>query len=105
MERTLALICGSGPLPGRMARQARHDGWRVVAFTFAEAEGVGASVDRVVPSRVTDLGPVLAEFQRERVEAALFAGKFWMHELLHASGGDAVASSFEARAESRADSQ
>jgi DUF1009 family protein len=105
MERTLALICGAGPLPARMARQARRDGWRVVAFTFAEAEGVGDGVERVVPSRVTDLGPVLAAFQEERVAAALFAGKFWIHELLHATEGDAVASSFEAQARSRSDSQ
>ena len=105
MERTLALICGAGPLPARMARQARHDGWRVVAFAFAEPEGVGEGADRVVPSRVTDLGPVLAAFQRERVTAALFAGKFWMQELLHAGQGDAVATSFAAQAESRSDSQ
>ena len=105
MERTLALICGAGPVPAWMARQARHDGWRVLAFAFAPADGVGEWVDRVVPSRVTELGPVLAAFQRERVEAALFAGKFWMGELLHATEADAVATSFAARAQSRSDSQ
>ena len=74
MERTLALICGAGPLPVRMASEARQQGWRVVAFTFAEAEGVAASVDRVVPSRVTALGPVLEALQQEGASAALFAG-------------------------------
>jgi len=107
MERTLALICGAGPVPAWMARQARQDGWRVLAFTFALAEGMAACADRVVPSRVTELGPVLAAFQREGVEAALFAGKFWMHELLHLDGAqvDAATMSFAARAESRSDTQ
>jgi hypothetical protein len=105
VERTLALICGAGPLPARMARQARGDGWRILAFTFAEAEGVGECVDRVVPSRVTELGPVLATLRHEGVEAALFAGKFWMGELLRAdpTRADAVAVSFEAQAQSRSD--
>ena len=105
MERTLALICGAGPLPARMARQAQTDGWRVLAFTFAEAESLGACADRVVPSRVTELGPVLAAFQEEGVEAALFAGKFWMQDLLRAdrTQADAVAASFETQAQSRSD--
>lgn len=107
MERTLALICGAGPVPAWMARQARHDGWRVLAFTFAQAEGLAVSADRVVPSRVTELGPVLAAFQREGVEAALFAGKFWMHELLHLDREqvDSAAISFETQAQSRSDAQ
>jgi DUF1009 family protein len=106
VERALALICGTGPLPARMARQARADGWRVVAFTFAEAAGVGECADRVVPSRVTEIAPVLAAFQRERVSAALFSGKFWMGDLVRADAAhaDAAAVSFEAQARSRADS-
>lgn len=103
MERTLALICGAGPLPARLAAQARRDGWRIVAFTFARAEGVDACADRVVPSRVVELGPVLAVLQEERVTAALFGGKFWMQELLGAdrAQADPVAISFEAEAKSR----
>ncbi len=105
MERTLALICGDGPLPARMAGQARRDGWRVVAFAFGAAEGLEACADRMVPSRVTELGPVLAGLQRERAEAALFAGKFWMRELLtiDRQQADVVAASFERAAESRSD--
>ena len=61
MERTLALIAGGGPLPARMAAQARQQGWRVVAFAFAAVEGLRDETDRVVPSRVTELAPVLAQ--------------------------------------------
>ena len=106
MERTLALICGAGPLPARMAAQARRDGWRILAFTFGEAEGVGECADRVVPSRVTELGPVLAAFQHEGVSAALFAGKFWIQEVVRAdrAQADAVAVSLETEARSRSGS-
>jgi DUF1009 family protein len=106
MERTLALICGTGPLPARMARQARGDGWRVLAFTFAETADIGEVVDRVVPSRVTELGPVLMAFQQEGIEAALFSGKFSMGDVVRADSAqaDAVAVSFETRAQSRSDS-
>jgi DUF1009 family protein len=105
VERTLALICGAGPLPARMATEARRQGWRVVAFTFAEAEGVAACVDRVVPSRVAELGPVLETFQQEGARAALFAGKFWMQTLVTGdrATADAVAASFERQAQSRSD--
>jgi DUF1009 family protein len=107
VERTLALICGLGPLPARMAAEARRQGWRVVAFAFAGVEPVAAAVDRVVPSRVTELGPVLEAFQVERVSAALFAGKFWMQDLITADRGaaDAVAASLERQAQSRSDAQ
>lgn len=88
-----------------MAGQARRDGWRVVAFTFGAAEGLAECADRVVPSRVTELEPVLAGLQQERAEVALFAGKFWMQDLLSAERhqADAVAASFERMAESRSD--
>ncbi len=106
MERTLALICGAGPLPARMASQARGEGWRVVAFTFAAEEGLDEWVARVVPSRITELGPVLAAFHEEKVGGALFSGKFWMQELLSADRGqaDTLAASFEERAQSRSGS-
>jgi UDP-2,3-diacylglucosamine hydrolase len=105
VERTLALICGAGPLPARMAALARREGWRVVAFTFGAAEGLADCTDRVVPSRVTELGPLLLELRQERAEAALFAGKLWMGELLSLERhqADAVSASFERAAESRSD--
>jgi hypothetical protein len=90
-----------------MAAQARRQGWRVVAFAFGGAEGLGAEVERIVPSRVNELAPVLEAFHREGVSAALFAGKFWMQELVTADRGtaDAVAATFEREAQSRSDAQ
>ena len=98
-------MCGAGPLPARMAREARRQGWRVVAFAFAEAEGLSEHVERVIPSRVTELGPVLEVLQGERVSAALFAGKFWMQTLVTGdrATADAVTASFERQAQSRTD--
>jgi hypothetical protein len=103
VERTLALICGAGPLPARIGVRARRAGWRILALTFGDAEGVQAFADRVVPSRVTELGPVLAALQEDRVTAALFAGKFWMREVIGAdrARADSTAVSVAARARSR----
>jgi DUF1009 family protein len=83
-------MCGAGVLPARMAALARRDGWRVVAFTFGEAPGLGDVADRVVPSRLEDLAPVLATLAAEKVSAALFAGKFWLGEVLREESSDDV---------------
>lgn len=92
MERALGLICGAGTLPARMAAEARRQGWRVVAFTFAsaggEAEDAATYADVVIPSRVGQLGAVLAGLAREGVTATLFSGKFWMTEVLVTAGRD-----------------
>jgi UDP-2,3-diacylglucosamine hydrolase len=98
-------MCGAGPLPARMAQEARRHGWRVIAFTFAEAEGLSENVDRVIASRVAELGPVLEALQGERVSAALFAGKFWMQTLVAGdrATADLVSASFERQAQSRTD--
>jgi DUF1009 family protein len=92
VERALGLICGAGALPARMAADARRQGWRVVAFTFAPsdegAEGLARHADAVVPSRVGELGAVLARLVAEDARATLFSGKFWMTELLAAAGRD-----------------
>jgi len=97
-------MCGAGPLPARMASEARRQGWRVVAFAFAEAEGVSERVDRVIPSQVAELGPVLEALHAEGVSAALFAGKFWMQTLVTGDrdSADLVTASFERQAQSRA---
>jgi hypothetical protein len=88
-----------------MAADARRQGWRVVAFAFAEAEAVADHADRVIPSRVAELGPVLAALQEEGASAALFAGKFWMQALVTGdrATADAVSASFERQARSRSD--
>jgi DUF1009 family protein len=69
-------MAGAGALPGRAALEARRQGWQVVAFAFDQAPGLEEAAHQVVPSRLTDLGAVLAEFRARRVEAALFVGKF-----------------------------
>ncbi|MFQ5827989.1 MAG: LpxI family protein [Candidatus Methylomirabilia bacterium] len=100
MGRTLGLMAGAGVLPGRVAAEAAQRGWRVVAFTFGEARGLDGPTDRVVPSRLTDVGNVLERLQSERVAAIVFAGLLpksslldhtsadpSAHELLSAAGG------------------
>ena len=77
MERSLGLMAGAGTLPGRAAAEARRHGWRVVAFAFEDAPGLAESADHVIPSAITDIQAVLAGLAAERVEAAVFVGKFW----------------------------
>lgn len=89
MEQSLGLICGAGVLPARMAREARRQGWRVVAFTFADG-GVGAHADRTIPSRVAEIGPVLEALRQERVSAVLFSGRFSVRDLFAAREVDAA---------------
>ena len=82
MERSLALICGAGTLPARMAAEATRQGWRVVAFTFGDAGGVSAHVERVVPSRITELAPFLSTLREEGVSAAVLSGKFSVGDIV-----------------------
>ncbi|MBI1962783.1 MAG: UDP-2,3-diacylglucosamine diphosphatase LpxI [Candidatus Rokubacteria bacterium] len=97
MERSLGLMCGAGALPALMAGSARRQGWRVVAFTFADASGVGGHAARTIPSRLTEIGPVLAALQRERVGAVLLAGRFWVQDVLQGGRPDAAAAAMTAR--------
>ena len=107
MERSLGLMCGAGVLPARMADEARLQGWRVVAFTFAEAPGVAERAERVVASRVTEMGAVLTTLQEERISTVLFSGRFSMPHVLRAdrTAADAASRAFEARAGSRIDAR
>ena len=82
MEPTLGLMAGAGTLPGRVAAEARRQGFRVIAFAFDHAEGLEAAADAVVPSSVTAIQRVLEALAREGVRAAVFAGKFWKQTAL-----------------------
>ncbi len=82
MERSLALMCGAGPLPAHLAREATRKGFRVIAFAFGDAPGIGEAAERTVPSSLADLRAVVAELQAEGVSAALFSGKFWKQDVL-----------------------
>jgi DUF1009 family protein len=92
-------MCGAGELPALMARQALRQGWRVVAFAFAPvADVVTGDAARVVPSQITEMGPVMAALQAEKVTGVLFSGKFWMGDLLRADHVDATHRAMAARA-------
>lgn len=82
MERSLGLISGAGPLPRRMAGEARGQGWRVVAFVFDGTPDLTGLVDRVVPTRLTELGPFLTAVEEERVGAVVLSGRFSMPAFL-----------------------
>ena len=89
MEQSLGLICGAGALPSRMAREARRQGWRVVAFTFAH-RGAAEYADRTIPSRMAEIGPILQALRAERVSAVLFSGRFSIQDLFEARGVDST---------------
>ncbi|MBI2524924.1 MAG: UDP-2,3-diacylglucosamine diphosphatase LpxI [Candidatus Rokubacteria bacterium] len=82
MERCLGVMAGAGVLPGCAAAEARRQGWRIVAFAFDDAPGLAEFADRVVSCRLTDIRSVLAEVAAQRIEAALFVGKFWKQSAL-----------------------
>jgi DUF1009 family protein len=89
VERTLGLMCGAGSLPRRMAEEARGRGWRVVAFIFDGAPDLAGVVARVVPSRLTEMAPVLATCQAEGIGAVVCSGRFSMPDFLHTRLADA----------------
>ncbi|HUG38596.1 MAG TPA: UDP-2,3-diacylglucosamine diphosphatase LpxI [Candidatus Limnocylindrales bacterium] len=86
MERRLGLMAGAGVLPARAAAEARRQGWGVVAFAFDEAPGLEAVALATIPSRLTELEPVLAELARQRVEATVFVGKMAKQSFLAGAG-------------------
>jgi len=105
VERALAVMCGAGVLPALVAARARADGWRVIAFTFDGAADLSAQAARVIPSRLTEVAPVLAELKDEGVSAAVLAGRFSMTDVLktRTASADDAARSLHDRAGSRVD--
>lgn len=98
MERTLGLMCGAGALPARAAKEARRQGYRVVAFTFVgEPPGLAAETDRMVPSSIAEAAAVLQVLLAEGATAALFSGAFGKRELLGTGTADAAAHEIVAR--------
>lgn len=79
-------MAGAGVLPGRAAAEAARQGWRVVALAFDEAAGLEAHAERVVPSAITDIQAVLQTLHAERVQAAVFVGKFWKQRVFEEVG-------------------
>ena len=104
VERALGLMCGAGELPALMVREARRRGWRVIAFAFAPlTDGAAAGAARVVPSRIGEMGPVMATLQEEKIAGVLFSGKFWMTDLLRVEAADDTHRAMAARAGSLLD--
>lgn len=82
-------MSGAGELPALMARHARRQGWRVVVFAFAPPpDGLAADAARVIPARISEMGPVLAGLVEEKIGGVLLSGKFWMGDLLGAERVD-----------------
>jgi DUF1009 family protein len=74
MSDSLGLVSGTGGLPTLMAREARRAGWRVVAFAFAEPAALADAVDRVVPVRIGEVGPIFDVLAGERIRHVVLAG-------------------------------
>ena len=103
MERTLGLMAGAGVLPALIAERARGRGWRVVEFAFPGATDLGRRVERVIPSRLTEVATVLEAVGAQRLTAVVLCGRFSMPDLLRAESGDAEAMELAARAGTRVD--
>jgi len=80
---SLGLIAAGGLLPGRVAREAGRQGWRVVALVFGDAPGLDGAVDRLVPCRVSEIGAALEAIRQEGVTAVVFSGTLRKHDLIH----------------------
>lgn len=98
-------MCGAGPLPARMADEARRRGWRVVAFAFDAPEPLAPHAARIVPARLDQLAPVLAALHAEGIKAVLFSGRFSMGQIVRvdAAAADAFTRGLGERAGSRVD--
>jgi len=83
MEASLGLVGGTGGLPALMAREARRAGWRVVAFAFAEPGVLAEAVDRVVPCRIGEVGPIFDALTGERIRHVVLAGSLRKDGLFH----------------------
>ena len=79
-------MAGAGVLPGRAAAEAVRQGWRVVALAFDQAAGLGVHAERVVPCTITDIEAALRTLADERIQAAVFVGKFWKQRVFDAVG-------------------
>lgn len=71
----LGLLSGSGTLPALVAREARREGWRVIAFALPDAPELAAEVDRVIPTRLGEIAPILATLGAEGIRHVVLAGR------------------------------
>ena len=97
MANSLGLIAGAGQLPGRVAQEARRQGWRVVALVFGDAPGLDGAVDRLVPCRVSEIGSALEAIRHEGITSVVFSGTLRKPELVHLLPQDSHGQQFLAR--------
>jgi DUF1009 family protein len=98
-------MAGAGTLPALVARRARDQGWQVLAFAFADPGPLTGLSEEVVPSRLTELAPVLARLQAERLRAAVLCGRFAMSRVLQAHAADDATRQVERLAGLRGDAR
>jgi DUF1009 family protein len=98
MARALGLISGAGALPALMAREARRDGWRVVAMSLGDPAPLAPHVDRVVPCQLGDVAPVLAVLAEEEIRHIVFGGRVRKDVLFQGGPLDGAARELLARA-------
>jgi DUF1009 family protein len=84
VANSLGLIAGAGQLPGRVAEEARRQGWRIVALVFGDAPGLDGAVDRLVPCRLSALGVALETIRHEGIKSVVFSGTLRKPDLIHA---------------------
>src|SRR5512145_2977837 len=88
---SLGLVGGAGALPAVMAREARREGWRVVAFALGEPGGLAEAADRVVRCRLGDIGPILEILAAEQIRHVVLAGRVSKDGLFHGAALDDAA--------------
>lgn len=91
MAASLGLVAGAGALPALMAREARRAGWRVVAFALADPGELAGVVDRVVPCRVGEAGPIFDVLAGEGIRHVVLAGRVRKDGLFLGAALDATA--------------
>lgn len=91
MGDTLGLVGGAGALPALMAREARCQGWRIVAFALGEPFDLGGLADRIVACRVGEVGPIFAALAEEGVHHVVLAGRIRKDGLFQGESLDATA--------------
>jgi hypothetical protein len=97
MPESLGLVGGAGVLPALVAREARRAGWRVIAFALDDPAGFSDVVDRVVPCRVGDVGPIVDALVEEAIRHVVLAGRISKHGLFRGELLDQAARALVAR--------
>jgi len=91
MRAPLGLLSGGGTLPALVAREARREGWRVIAFALPDAPDLAAEADRVIPTRLGAIAPILEALGAEGIRHLVLAGRVGKEALLQGMALDGEA--------------